>query len=93
MAQPVHFPEANLILQKPADMTDEECQPLPVFTDGAVCISRWALSPEEIEEVKRTGHVYAWVWSGQSQPPICVATEQPFADGEAESTVATKHRG
>lgn len=27
---PINFPEANQLLGRPADMTDEECRPLPI---------------------------------------------------------------
>ncbi len=42
--KPIKFPEANKTLGKPQGMTDDECGPLPVFSDGK-CAShagRWA---------------------------------------------------
>ncbi|KKL16707.1 hypothetical protein LCGC14_2492850 [marine sediment metagenome] len=37
--KPIEFPEANNTLQKPAGWTDEDCGPLPVFSDGKQSVS------------------------------------------------------
>lgn len=75
---PVGFKESNFVLGKPADMTDEECDQLPVFRDGVHCISCWKLSPEEMELIHKTGCVYIGVMSGGTQPPIFATVIPPF---------------
>jgi hypothetical protein len=89
---PVDFPQANNTLGKPADMTDEQCLPLPVHhyqqalgsnpesgdpeTLPAI-ISCWKLSPEELEEINRTGVV--WVNTlGRTLAPFSVFVKNPF---------------
>ncbi len=77
---PTTFPQVNKTLGKPASMTDEECAPLPVFTDGRVCVSCWALTDEEIADLVKTRRLWLLVWSGATQPPICAATRPPFEE-------------
>ena len=81
--QPISFPEQNNILGKPADMTDEQCSSLPVHhymepTSGfPAIISCWKLSPDELEEVQRTGVV--WVNTlGKTLAPFSLFTKNPF---------------
>ena len=44
---PINFKEATKVLRKPKNMTDEECGPLPVYTDGINCVSCWKMSFKE----------------------------------------------
>jgi hypothetical protein len=79
---PTTFKESNLVLGKPADMTDEECYGLPAFkgrdTAGwPVIISKWQLSKEDLEEVNKTGCIWLAV-TGESTPPVALSTESPF---------------
>jgi hypothetical protein len=74
--KPVKFKEQNQQLGPPPGMSEDECSPLPVFTDGKQCISCWELSPEEIEKVKRTGRIWLSVVSGQTQPPVWMSAEE-----------------
>ena len=49
-------------------------------------ISCWKLTPEEIEEVARTGVVWLHVWAA-THPPLYIGGETPFrerAKGEGE---------
>jgi hypothetical protein len=75
--KPVEFQEANRTLTKPKGMTDEECGPLPVHCDGAVCTSVWRV--ESLRERLRfllSGEVSVHVHSGNTQPPIAIAVRQ-----------------
>ena len=76
--KPCKFPEANKELQKPAGTTDEECGPLPIFSDGRYCISRWKMNWKERVQAIVTGKVWIWVWSGSTQPPVYTGMDCPF---------------
>lgn len=67
MAKPIEFKGHNCTL------TAEGCLDLPVYRDGETVKSCWKLTPEELEEVQRTGEVWVEIWSGPSQPPIFVS--------------------
>lgn len=71
---PVDFPFSNKKLLKPKGMTDEECRSLPIFTDNLTCLSCWRVDIWGRIRVLLTGNIWIWVWSGQTQPPICVDT-------------------
>lgn len=69
---PIIFPEHNAVLQKPPNMTDEECLPLAVYCDGKQCISCWKMSWKERLSTLLFGKVWVWVLSGNTQPPIAL---------------------
>lgn len=84
MAEPIQFPQVNHELKKPETMTDEQCSSLPICAtndqDGfPLLISRWKLTPEELEEINRTGSVYLGVVSG-SHPPVWITPLNPFSE-------------
>lgn len=87
--QPISFPQQNHVLGKPEDMTDDECSPLPTHhynqpIEGKLypaIISCWKLSPEELEEVQRTGVVWVSIL-GKTLAPFIVFTQNPFASEE-----------
>jgi len=76
--KPINFPQSTNVLQKPSEMTDKECLPLPVWNDGKQCISCW--KPSFIERVKIlfTGKVWLGVMSGTTQPPVFISGENVF---------------
>lgn len=76
--EPVHFPQVNRVLGKPAGMSDEECQPLPVFTDGQRCVSCYQLTDEDVADLVKTRRLWLHVWSGSTQPPVALATRCEF---------------
>lgn len=81
---PIMFPQANGQFVKPASMTDEQCGTLKVcktaYESGdPVIISCWQLSPEELEEVNRTGVVWLHVM-GFSMPPVSVEGLSSFTE-------------
>lgn len=74
MAIAVDFKGANCLLRAPPD--NDGIGELPVFRNGVTSVSCWHLSPSEIDEITRTGHVYVAVLSGkQSQPPVFAGSE------------------
>ena len=56
MAEPVNFPEANVVFKAPIG-EEEICGELPCFRDSEqpLIVSCWQLTDEEIEELKING--------------------------------------
>ena len=78
--KPVHFKESNKILQRPGDMTDDECGTLSVYTDNTQCVSCWKPSFIERLSILIFGRVWLSVFSGQTQPPVWIeGTKSAFA--------------
>lgn len=69
---PIDFKYATKTLSRPSDMTDKECGPLPVYTDGNVCISLWKMTWRERFSALFFGKVWVFVHSGWTQPPIAL---------------------
>ena len=76
MAYPVQFPGANFVFTAPAGRDDIG----DLFTfrqpNGPCNVSCWKLTPEELEEVTRTGCVFLSVMSGRMFFPVFVGSEQ-----------------
>ena len=70
--EPINFPEATKVLEKPHGMTDAECGPLPVFNDGITSISCWKMSWKERLSALFLGKVWLFVLFGNSQPPVAL---------------------
>jgi hypothetical protein len=80
---PLEFEQQSVILNKPNNMTDEECGPLGVYSDGQKCISLWQMSWRERLSALFFGRVWVWVYSGQTQPPISLlAIRDIFEKGD-----------
>jgi hypothetical protein len=76
--KPIDFPQSTKVLQKPSEMTDKECSPLPVWSDGKQCVSCWKTSFIERLKILFTGKVWLGVMSGMTQPPVFVSGESVF---------------
>lgn len=81
MAVPASFAESNAILDKPDDMTYDECEAISCLrglTESGypVVISAWKLSREELAEINRTGRLWLIVM-GLTQPPMIVSGNKP----------------
>ena len=88
--KPIEFPEANTILNKPDEMTDEECMPLPVCVcrdseDLPLIISCWEPTPEEWDALRKQGRIYIAIVSEEYHPPLIVFPGNPF-DADSEPT-------
>lgn len=86
MAVPASFDGADTVLDKPADMSYEECGVLAVrrgaIQDQPVVLSCWKLTPEELAEIIKTGRVWLLVL-GYTMPPVEVCGIDPSLDLEA----------
>lgn len=72
MAEAVDFPGANTTFLggDRGDVSDLRC-----FANGKAIVSAWKLTPEEIEEVRRTGTVFVSSLSGKVLFPIFIGSE------------------
>jgi hypothetical protein len=84
--RPIEFSEQTKILNKPKDMTDEECSSLPVYTDGKHCISVWRATFMERLRFMFSGKIWLWVVSGQTQPPVSLDLQNPFRKTDNENS-------
>ena len=92
MASPVAFPEANLVLRPPtaADRAAGTVVDLPVHRyrdlDGKHhVLSKWKFTPEELEEINRTGGVVWFDCWGDTHPPVCISGSNPFVRSQQET--------
>lgn len=70
--EPIKFPEANKVLHKPQNMTDEECGALYVHNDGVYNLSCWKPTFKERLSILFFGKVWLFVMSGSTQPPVAL---------------------
>lgn len=71
LANPVGFEGASNVLH--AAPGDTNTRDLPIYVDPAQIISCWRLTPEELDEVKRTGVVWLSVVNIGSYAPSYVS--------------------
>lgn len=66
---PLKF-EGSTELKKPPNMTDEECSSLWILRQDNYCISLWTTSFWQRLKFLFHSHIWIWILSGQTQPPI-----------------------
>ena len=76
---PANFEESNMVLNRPDEMTSDDCDPLSVCktetVDGfPVVISCWKVTQEELEEIQKTGRVWLTVY-GHTMPPVILGNK------------------
>lgn len=79
---PTAFDGENLVLDKPKEMSHDECESLCVMksqtSDGQpVIVSCWKPSRCELELIQKTGRVWVIMY-GTTMQPIAVQAERPF---------------
>jgi hypothetical protein len=80
--KPLEFEQQSVILNKPDDMTDEECGSLPIYSDGQQCISLWRMSWRERISSLFFGRVWLWVHSGKTQPAVGLSATRDVFEKE-----------
>ena len=70
--EPIEFEHQTKVLSRPESMTEEECEPLPVWTDGQKCVSCWRPAWRERLSILLFGRVWLWIYSGETQPPAAI---------------------
>lgn len=73
MSQPVEFEGHNIVLAPPPG--SENVGSLPIFRNGVCCVSCWQLTETELADVVRTGRIFLSIFSGATQPPVYVGSE------------------
>ena len=76
MGHPVDWHGANRTLGPPSNKDETSISSMRVFTNGIACVSCWALSPSDLEEINRTGKIFVSSFSGHTQSPIFVGNEE-----------------
>lgn len=89
MAVGIPFPEANLLLRAP---TPEDAAAGTVYDlhvhryrdlDGQPnVISKWQLTPQELEQVTASGGTLWFGSWGETHPPVWIAAQSPFTRSE-----------
>lgn len=62
--KPIDFPQSTKVLQKPENMFDADCKPLPVWSDGKQCVSCWRPTFKERVRILFAGKVWLGVNAG-----------------------------
>ena len=68
--EPIKFKQSNKELLKPEGWTDEQCESLPVYSDGEQCVSLWKMTWRERLSALFYGKVWLFVYGGKTQPPV-----------------------
>jgi hypothetical protein len=94
MARGIAFAEANAVLGAP---TAEDEAAGTVYAlhihryrdldNNPQVMSKWELTPEELEEVRRTGVVWFSCW-GTTHPPMWISGHNPFVKTKPEAADA-----
>lgn len=78
---PKDFAQSNAKLDSRVPVAGAGMEPLPTYrgtTNGAdLLISCWQPTPEELNEINRTGQIWLLVF-GQEHPIVHLAGESPF---------------
>lgn len=81
--EPIETKSTNLVLKAPEGQ-EKDVKDLPVarfqWCNYPAIESCWKLSPEELEEVKKTGVIY-FDCIGMTHPPICISATS-IAEGD-----------
>jgi hypothetical protein len=79
---PKRFKEAQVRLEKPSSMSDEECGGLWIYRQEGYCISLWTCSFWERIKFLFHGHLWVYVLSGMTQPPIALDVKKTIFNKE-----------
>lgn len=80
---PVEFAEKNFTFGRPSGTTEDQCGSLPCYkgteseTGWPVIISAWKMSPEELEEVNKTGVIWLRIYSS-GMYPVSLSGHRPW---------------
>lgn len=85
--KPIDFKQSTKVLQRSADMTDDECASLPVWSDGTQCVSCWKPSLSERISLVFGGKVWLGVASGSTQPPVFLSGRNVFKGASVSQRV------
>lgn len=80
--EPTNFDESNGVLDKPRELTYDDCDPLSVLhtvteTGFPVIVSCWKPTKEELLQIVKTGRVWLMVF-GEGMPPVALYGIKPI---------------
>lgn len=78
MAHPIPFAEANLIVERPENMTADECKGVEAFHQPGLFIIRWQFTDAEIEELKKNGGKVYLHFHSDRLAPHYISPDYPF---------------
>lgn len=76
---PIRFAEANIVMKRPANMTEAECADVHAFRDGKQVVTAWRPTPEELVKINLGEPVWL-VLVGRTMAPALVTADRPFVD-------------
>lgn len=71
--RPIDFPESNIVFNKPDNMTDDECLPLPAYRGDNFINTLWMPNKEDIEAINAGRGIVLSIF-GKSMPPVSLHT-------------------
>lgn len=85
---PTSFPEENIRLDAPSELSSEQCESLTAYQgfqeDGMpVTVTCWKFTREDLEQLHKTGRLWL-VYAGHEVSPIYPTTESPFSQNQSE---------
>ena len=78
--KPEAFKEANTVLLKPPDMSDDECRSLSTHVGDGQIISKWKLTLWERIKILFTGRLWLSVLAKETHPPVALSVDFPFIE-------------
>lgn len=78
--KPIKFKEQTGILLKLHDMSDEECESLPIHFTGDHYISCWKMNFKERIKALFFGKIWLYIYSKISQPPVGIVCDKTVFD-------------
>lgn len=76
MSKPIDWEGANKTLNPPKGYEQEQVISMRIFSNGVVCVSKWKLSQQAIDEINNTGCLFVSLISGNTQPPVFIGSEE-----------------
>lgn len=77
---PQRFAEANQVLHRPANLTEEQCQSVHAHVSQATrqVVTCWKPTAEELVKINLGEPIWLILWGGM--PPACLTVERPFVE-------------
>lgn len=70
---PVNFKGSNIIMKAPDGA--ENVVDVHAFKNSESCVTAWAFTAGEVEEITKTGRIYVAVFFGGGMPPVFIGSE------------------
>lgn len=83
MGLPLDFAGTNVVMTAPRGEEDN-VSAVRAFRNERCCVTCWTFSPEEMEEIVRTGRVYLSVYGNGGMPPVYIGAESVVREHVAQ---------